>query len=109
MSRAPLGITWDASHGRWKATVRRDGKTVHLGHYLRRETALAAAREARPQVEKPYRVSARILVTHEIGAHSVGEAKELVVAWYTKPVFSHTHNTCRVLKVTARKVKETKP
>ena len=103
MSRTPLGITWDASHGRWKATVRRDGKTVHLGHYLRRETALAVARSARDPIIKDYRVTATLKVQCTILAASPGEAKEMIRRSYDNAVAT------KVLKVTAHKVRETKP
>jgi len=104
MSRTPLGITWDASHGRWKATVRRDGKTVHLGHYLRRETALEAARTAREPVMKDYRVTVTLKQQATIPACCPGEAKEMARRWYDNAVAT------KVLKVTANKVrKESKP
>ena len=102
MSRTPLGITWDASHGRWKATVRRDGKTVHLGHYLRRETALEAARTAREPLKKTYQTRVTLEVVSYLSAYCPGEARETAIASYTGIA------GMKIRKVTAHKVREEK-
>lgn len=41
------GVYWDSSRERWTATVRRDGRKVHLGRFATLDEAAAAVRAAR--------------------------------------------------------------
>ena len=41
------GISWDAATQRWKARIMVDGRSVHLGSFVRPETAAEAYRAAK--------------------------------------------------------------
>ena len=104
MSRRPLNVTWDASHQKWVARVWKDGKLVHVGRYLRRETAVEAARTAKEPVVKDYAVTVTLKCRSIVMACCPAEAKELARRSYDCYVAT------KVVKVTAHKVRgEKKP
>lgn len=43
---AVKGVSWWENHNRWRAQIRRDGKTIYLGSFVREEDAIAARKAA---------------------------------------------------------------
>ena len=98
-SYSPAGVTWDASHGRWKARIMRDGQSIHLGYFYSRKPAMQVVAKERIPSLKRYETTITLRVTNERMAEGPREAVDAERAhWRNSP-------QTKVLKVTARRLK----